>query len=70
MAKDLGVRLSEHCVRFIHQELARGRFTSESEIIEAALLAFEEHEVRRAQLLAAFEQAEHHAPQRQDPHRA
>jgi antitoxin ParD1/3/4 len=58
MAEDIGIHLADHCDRFIQQQLSQGRFASPSEVVEAALLLLEEREARRAQLLAAFEQAE------------
>jgi antitoxin ParD1/3/4 len=59
MTQSIGIQLADHCDRFIQQQLSRGRFSSPSEVVEAALLLLEEREARRAQLLAAFEQAEH-----------
>jgi antitoxin ParD1/3/4 len=58
MAEDIGIHLADRCDRFIQQQLREGRFASRSAVVEAALLLLEEREVRRAQLLAVFEQAE------------
>jgi putative addiction module CopG family antidote len=58
MEQDNRIHLAERCDRFIQRQLSEGRFASPKEVIEAALLLLEEREERRAQLLAAFEQAE------------
>jgi Arc/MetJ-type ribon-helix-helix transcriptional regulator len=59
MMEDIGIDLADRCDRFIQRQLSDGRFASPRQVIEVALALLEEREVRRAQWLAAFEQAEH-----------
>ena len=57
MAREIAVRVGEHLERFIHQGVAGGRFRSESDVVETALLLLEERETRLSQLRALFDQS-------------
>ena len=51
---DTQLDLAQDRKRFIHREIAEGRFSSPTEVIEAGLLLLEERESRLAALRAAI----------------
>jgi len=67
MVRDIENRLKERFGRFIRQEVAKGRFQSEAEVVEAALELLEERETRLAKLRAELQEAEQLAPPSRPP---
>jgi antitoxin ParD1/3/4 len=51
--------LPDDLERFIHEEVALGRFSSLSEVVEAGLLLLQEREIRLAALRSLIAQSEH-----------
>lgn len=56
MAKS--VALGEHFERFIADQVARGRFNNESEVVRAGLRLLEEHELKLKELRALVDEGD------------
>ena len=59
--REIDIDLGDELKRFIHLEVAEGRFRSAIEVIEAGLLVLKERETRLAALRSLIEQSEHEA---------
>ena len=62
MARNTSVTLGDHFVRFVDEQVARGRYGSASEVVRAALRLLEEHEARLEALRAALIEGEESGP--------
>jgi antitoxin ParD1/3/4 len=58
MQKNTSVTLGKHFEKFISQQIEKGRFSSASEVIRAALRLLEEREVKLNALRQALEEGE------------
>ena len=58
MSHDVSVHVTDHLRSFIEREVARGRFSTAEEVLEAALLLLEERENRLFKLRAQIAQEE------------
>jgi antitoxin ParD1/3/4 len=58
MSKNTSVSLGDHFAEFIEEQLARGRFSSASDVVRAGLRLLEEHEARLLALQAALVEGE------------
>ena len=58
MAKNTSVLIGDHFEAFIGEQVKTGRFASASEVVRAALRAFEEDEIRKDRILEALEEGE------------
>jgi antitoxin ParD1/3/4 len=58
MAKNTSVLIGDHFEAFIGEQVSSGRFASASEVVRAALRAFEEEEKRKDRILEALEEGE------------
>jgi antitoxin ParD1/3/4 len=58
MQKNTSVTLGKHFEKFISQQIKKGRFSSASEVIRAALRLLEEREVRLNALRQALQEGE------------
>ena len=58
MAKNTSVLIGDHFEQFIGEQVKTGRFASASEVVRAALRAFERDERMKDRLLEALEEGE------------
>lgn len=58
MQKNTSVTLGKHFEKFISQQIKKGRFSSASEVIRAALRLLEEREVKLNALRQALQEGE------------
>ena len=58
MAKNTSVLIGDHFERFIGEQVKTGRFGSASEVVCAALRAFEQGETKKDQLITALKEGE------------
>jgi len=58
MAKNTSVLIGDHFEGFINAQVKTGRFASASEVVRAALRAFEREEEMKKRLLEALEEGE------------
>lgn len=54
MAKTTSIALGEHFTSFIESQVAKGRYDSASEVVQAGLRILEEHEIRHRALQQAI----------------
>lgn len=62
MSKNTSVSLSEPLQRFVHGQVATGRYGSASDVVRAGLRLLEEREAKLAILRAALEEGEASGP--------
>jgi antitoxin ParD1/3/4 len=58
VSKNTSVSLGDHFAEFIEEQVARGRFSSASDVVRAGLRLLEEHEARLSALQAALVEGE------------
>jgi antitoxin ParD1/3/4 len=58
MSKNTSVSLGDHFAEFIEEQVARGRFSSASDVVRAGLRLLEERETRLLALQAALVEGE------------
>lgn len=58
MARNTSVSLGDHFTGFIEEQVARGRYSSASDVVRAGLRLLEEHEARLEALRAALVEGE------------
>ncbi len=58
MSKNTSVSLGDHFAEFIEEQVARGRFSSASDVVRAGLRLLEEREARLLALQAALVEGE------------
>jgi antitoxin ParD1/3/4 len=58
MGRNTSVSLGDHFVRFVDEQVARGRYGSASDVVRAGLRLLEEHEIKLEALRAALIEGE------------
>jgi antitoxin ParD1/3/4 len=58
MSRNTSVSLGDHFAEFIEEQVARGRFSSASDVVRAGLRLLEEHEARLSALQTALVEGE------------
>ncbi len=58
MPKETTLRLENYFLAFIEDQIAKGRFSSPTTVVQAALRLLEEHEARAEALAAALQEGE------------
>ncbi|WP_152351539.1 type II toxin-antitoxin system ParD family antitoxin [Brachybacterium subflavum] len=54
MAQNFSVSLDDHCVRFLAEEAASGRYRTSSDVVHAGLQLLEEHENQKRALRSSL----------------